>query len=424
MDNPQPISKAIEAIWKIEAPRLIAALARSTRDLGAAEELAQEAFLAALEQWPRDGTPQSPAAWLMATAKHKAIDRARRERRLSSIRAELASAPPAQTDPATPQSTLDDPVPDDLLRLIFATCHPALATEARAALTLKLLCSLSTREIARAFLAPEPTIAQRIVRAKRTLAELTDSFEMPAADDLPERVQSVLEVVYLLFSEGYAATVGDDWMRPALCEEALRLGRILAELMPSEPEAHGLVALMEIQASRQAARVDASGKPILLMDQDRSRWDRVHIRRGLAAIERADRLGQPPGFYTLQARIAARHATALTPASTDWASIVALYGDLAELAGSPIVELNRAVAVSMLRGPQAGLDLLEPIAAEPALARYHPYFGVRGDLLLKLGRHAHALAAFERAADLCSNARERAMFEERIQTCRAAMRPS
>jgi RNA polymerase sigma factor (sigma-70 family) len=389
------------------------------RDVGLAEELAQDALVAALEQWPESGVPDNPGAWLMATAKHRAIDRLRRRRTLERKQEELARELAVHAEPAEPdlEAALDDDIGDDLLRLVFTTCHPVLSTEGRVALTLRLLGGLTTKEIARAFLVPEATVAQRIVRAKRTLAETHVPFEVPGTEELPARLSSVLEVIYLVFNEGYSATAGDDWMRPALCEDALRLGRILAELAPREPEVHGLVALMEIQASRSRARVDPSGEPILLLDQDRGRWDQLLIRRGLAALERAHELGDGLGPYALQAAIAACHARARTPEETDWERIVALYDALAQLAPSPVVELNRAVAVSMAFGPAAGLELVDALTSEPALARYHLLPSARGDLLEKLGRRAEARVEFEHAAALTRNARERRLLLERAAAC-------
>jgi RNA polymerase sigma factor (sigma-70 family) len=385
--------------------------------VGLAEELAQDALVAALEQWPRSGVPDNPGAWLMATAKHRAIDRQRRMRLAERKHAELGRE--VEGDAPTPDldAALDDHVGDDLLRLVLVACHPVLSREARVALTLRLLGGLTTEEIARAFLVPEPTIAQRIVRAKRTLAEARVPFEVPRGAEMAARLSSVLEVVYLVFNEGYAATAGDDWMRPALCEDALRLGRVLAELVPGEPEVHGLVALMEIQASRTAARTGPSGAPVLLLDQDRGRWDRILIGRGLAALARADALGGARGPYALQAAIAACHARARTAAETDWPQIAALYDALAQVAPSPVVELNRAVALSMAFGPAAGLEVVEALASEPALRGYHLLPGVRGDLLARLGRHGEARAEFERAAALARNARERALLLERAATC-------
>jgi RNA polymerase sigma-70 factor, ECF subfamily len=410
--------RTIDAVWRIESPRLIAGLARIVGDVGIAEDLAQDALVAALEQWPKSGVPENPGAWLMAAAKHRAIDYFRRntllERKHEELGRELAAKEMAVPDL---NAALDDDVGDDLLRLVFVSCHPVLSTEARVALTLRLLGGLTTNEIARAFLVPEPTIAQRIVRAKRTLAEKQVPFEVPRGAELAARLSSVLEVVYLIFNEGYSATAGDDWMRPALCEDALRLGRILAELAPREPEVHGLVALMEIQASRSAARVSASGDPILLLDQDRARWDQLLIRRGLAALEQVERLGPLRSPYALQAAIAACHARARTPEETDWTQIVTLYGELARLTPSPIVELNRAVAVAMASGPAAGLELVDTLTAEPALAGYHLLPSVRGDLLAKLGRMSEARAEFERAAMLTRNTRERDLLVGRAKAC-------
>jgi RNA polymerase sigma factor (sigma-70 family) len=413
------VHRTIDAVWRIESARLIAALARMTRDVGVAEELAQDALLAALERWPTAGIPDNPAAWLMTTARHRLIDQARQNQRLAvkhellGHELELARMP----DVNEADAELDDPVGDDLLRLIFTACHPLLSTEARAALTLRLLCGLTTDEIARAFLAPEPTVAQRIVRAKRTLSAARVPFEVPRGAELATRLASVLEVIYLVFNEGYSATSGDDWVRPALCDEALRLGRILAELAPSEPEVHGLVALMEIQASRLRARTTASGEPILLLDQDRGRWDPLLIRRGLAALHRAETLGGPLGPYSLQAAIAACHARARNAEDTDWTRIAALYDALAQLAPSPVVELNRAVAVAMAFGPTAGLELVDALGAEPSLQRYHLLPGVRGDLLEKLGRLGEARGEFERAAALTRNLREQRFLLRRAQAC-------
>ena len=386
------------------------------RDVGLAEDLAQDALVAALERWPQSGVPDNPGAWLMAAAKHRAIDHFRRNTRLERKHEELGREFEAK-EMAVPDfdTALDDEVGDDLLRLVFISCHPVLSTEARVALTLRLLGGLTTEEIARAFLAPEPTIAQRIVRAKRTLAEKRVPFEVPRGAELAARLASVLEVIYLIFNEGYAATAGDDWMRPALCEDALRLGRILAGLAPQEPEVHGLVALMEIQASRSRARVGPSGEPILLNDQNRAHWDQLLIRRGVAALERAEELGRGVGPYTLQAAIAACHARARTPAETDWARIVTLYEALAQLAPSPVVELNRAVAVAIAFGPAAGLELVEGLASEPALQNYHLLPSVRGDFLVKLGRFEEARAEFERAAALTRNARERELLLDRAR---------
>ena len=389
------------------------------RDVGLAEDLAQDALVAALEQWPESGAPDNPGAWLMTAAKHRAIDLLRRNKRLERKYEEFGRDLAARLEGAAPDldAALDDPVGDDLLRLIFICCHPVLSTEARVALTLRLLGGLTTEEIAHAFLVPKQTVAQRIVRAKRTLAETRVPFEVPRGAELGARLSSVLEVVYLIFNEGYAATAGDAWIRPALCEEALRLGRILAGLAPQEPEVHGLVALMEIQASRLRARVGPAGEPILLFDQDRTRWDHLLIRRGLAALARAEKLGGALGLYTLQAAIAACHARARTPAETDWARIVALYDALAQLAPSPVVELNRAVAVAMAFGPAAGLELVDALASEPSLEGYHLLPSVRGDLLVKLGRSGEARAEFERAASLTHNARERTLLLERAAAC-------
>ena len=414
------IHRAIDAVWRIESARLIAGLARIVRDVGAAEDLAQDALVAALQQWPESGVPDNPGAWLMAAAKHRAIDHVRRARMLDRkhevIGRNLTSGD--RDAAADLDATLDDDVGDDLLRLIFTVCHPVLSTEARAALALRLLCGLTTDEIARAFLVSEPTVAQRIVRAKRTLAEKSIPFEVPRGDDRVGRTASVLEVVYLVYNEGYTATAGDDWMRPTLCEEALRLGRILAELTPDEPEVHGLVALMEIQSSRSKARAGPSGEPVLLLDQDRSRWDQLLIRRGLAALARALKLGGR-GPYVLQAAIAACHARAVVAEATDWAEIARLYAELARVAPSPVVELNRAVAVAMAFGPEAGLDLVDALAAEPALRGYHLLPTVRGDLLARLGRKAEARLEFERAAGLTRNARERALLLDRAGGCEA-----
>lgn len=413
--------RAIEAIWRIEAPRLIAALTRVVRDIGAAEDLAQDALVAALEQWPSSGIPRNPGAWLMATAKHRAIDLLRRQTMLERKHGELGRDLQDEQRRAVPDpaDAIDDEVGDDLLRLIFTACHPALSLEARVALTLRLLCGLTTPEIARAFLVPESTLAQRIVRAKKTIADKRLPYEVPRGAELAARLPAVLEVVYLVFNEGYTATAGDDWIRPTLCEEALRLGRILAGLMPQEAEVHGLVALMEFQASRLRARTGASGEPVLLMDQDRSRWDRLLIGRGQAALARAIALGTPPGPYLLQAAIASCHALAATPADTDWTRIVALYGELARIAPSPVVDLNRAVAVAMASGAAAGLEIVDALGAEPALAAYHLLPSVRGDLLQKLGRHDEARVEFERAASLTGNARERELLRARARACAA-----
>ena len=406
---------AIDAVWRIESPRLIAGLARIVRDVGLAEDLAQDALLAAVEQWPESGVPDKPGAWLMATAKHHAIDWLRRrkvlERKLEELGRELEIRP-ASVEPDL-DAALDDDIGDDLLSLIFTACHPVLSAEARIALTLRLVGALTTAEIARAFLVPEPTVAQRIVRAKRTLAEARVPFEVPSGSDRDARLASVLEVIYAIFNEGYSATAGDGWMRPALCEDALRLGRILAGLAPKEPEVHGLVALMEIQASRSRARTGRAGEPILLLDQDRARWDQLLIRRGLAALARAEDLGGGLGPYALQAAIAACHARAHTPEETDWQRIVALYDALAQLTPSPVVELNRAVAVAMAFGPAAGLELVDALASEGSLEGYHLLPSVRGDLLAKLRRFDEARAEFERAASLTRNTRERELLLER-----------
>ena len=412
------VQRAIDAVWRIEAARLYAGLARIVRDVGLAEELAQDALVAALEKWPSSGIPANPGAWLMATAKNRAIDRLRRTRMAVRKHEELEHELPASVDLAPAlEAAIDGDPGDDLLRLVFTACHPVLPPEGRVALTLRLLGGLSTAEIARAFLVPEPTIAQRIVRAKRTLADAKVPFEVPSGAELAARLSSVLEVIYLVFNEGYAATSGDDWMRPALCEDALRLGRILAGLMPDEPEVHGLVGLMEIQASRTRARVGPSGEPVLLLDQNRARWDHVLIGRGLAALDRAEALGGAQGRYALQAAIAACHARARTPEDTDWARIAALYTALAELAPSPVVELNRAVAIAMAFGPAAGLELVDALTSEPSLAGYHLLPSVRGDLLVKLGRFDEARRELERAAALTHNARERALLLERAAAC-------
>jgi RNA polymerase sigma-70 factor, ECF subfamily len=410
---------AIDAIWRIESARLIAGLTRIVRDVGLAEELAQDALVAALERWPESGVPDNPGAWLMATAKHRAIDVYRRNKLLERKHAEFGRELETQQEMAVAnfETSSDDDIGDDLLRLVFISCHPVLSREARVALTLRLLGSLTTQEIARAFLIPEPTVAQRIVRAKRTLTEARVPFEVPRGPDLAARLSSVLEVIYLIFNEGYSATAGEDWMRPALCEDALRLGRILAGLVPNEPEVHGLVALMEIQASRARARVGPAGEPILLLDQDRTRWDHVLIRRGLAALRRAEELGGALGPHALQAAIAACHARALTAAETDWQRIVALYDALAQLMPSPVVELNRAVALSMAFGPEAGLELVDLLTAEPSLKAYHLLPSVRGDLLTKLGRFDEARQEFERAAALTHNARERNLLLDRARAC-------
>src|SRR5713101_6049864 len=411
--------RAIDAIWRIESAKIIAGLARIVRDVGLAEELAQDALVAALEQWPEAGVPDNPGAWLMATAKHRAIDMFRRNKRLERKHEELGRELQAQQEMAVPDfdAALDDDIGDDLLRLVFISCHPVLSTEARVALTLRLLGGLTTEEIARAFLVQEPTVAQRIVRAKRTLTEARVPFEVPRGPDLATRLSSVLEVIYLIFNEGYSATAGEDWMRPALCEDALRLGRILAELVPNDPEVHGLVALMEIQASRSGARTGPSGEPILLLDQNRARWDQLLIHRGLAALERAEQLGGTHGTYALQAAIAACHARARAAAETDWRRIAALYDALGQLMPSPIVELNRAVALAMAFGPAAGLELIDTLASEPSLRAYHLLPSVRGDFLFKLGRFTEAQAEFERAASLTRNARERELLLDRALAC-------
>ncbi|MBV9701544.1 MAG: RNA polymerase sigma factor [Methylobacteriaceae bacterium] len=410
---------AIDAVWRIEQARLIAGLARIVRDVGLAEELAHDAFVIALERWPQTGIPQNPAAWLMATAKNRAIDFLRRRKLLERKHDELGQETQIQHEVATPDldALLDEDIGDDLLRLVFISCHPILSTEARAALTLRLLGGLTTEEIARAFLVPEPTIAQRIVRAKRALAEAGVPFEVPRGAELASRLASVLEVLYLIFNEGYSATAGEDWMRPGLCEEALRLGRILAELAPQEPEVHGLVALMEIQVSRLGARTDPSGKPILLLDQNRAQWNYVLVRRGLAALERAEALGGGLGPYALQAAIAACHARAPTAGETDWRLIAALYDALSRVAPSPVVELNRAVALAMAFGPAVGLELVDALTSEPSLKAYHLLPSVRGDLLAKLGRRDEARAEFERAASLTRNGREREMLRRRAAEC-------
>jgi RNA polymerase sigma factor (sigma-70 family) len=416
------IHREIDAVWRIESARLIAGLARIVRDVGIAEELAGDALVAALEQWPKSGVPDNPGAWLMQTAKHRGIDRVRRNVLAERKHAELGYEIESDREDAVAafEDSIDDDIGDDLLRLVFVACHPVLSTEARTALTLRLLGGLTTEEIARAFLVAEPTIAQRIVRAKRTLSDAGVPFEVPRGDERAARLSSVLEVIYLVFNEGYSATAGDDWMRPQLCEDALRLGRILAELMPAEPEVHGLVALMEIQASRSRARTKPNGEPILLMDQDRSRWDRLLIRRGLAALDRAERLGGTQGPYALQAAIAACHARAQGADDTDWQRIAALYFALAQLTPSPIVELNRAVAIGMAFGPAAGLALVDTLTGERALENYHLLPSVRGDLLTKLGRFDEARAEFERAAALTRNECERVLLLDRAAECSAA----
>ena len=413
--------RTVEAVWRIEAPRLIAGLARMVRDVGLAEELAQDALVTALERWPLSGVPDNPGAWLMAAAKHRAIDRLRRKALLERKHEELAREIEAE-EARTPdlETALDNPIVDDLLRLLFIACHPVLSTEARVALTLRLLGGLTTDEIARAFLVPEPTLAQRIVRAKRTLAEARVPFELPPAAELSTRLSSVLEVIYLIFNEGYAATAGQDWTRPALCEEALRLGRVLAGLAPLEPEVHGLVALMEIQASRLKARIGPSGEPVLLLDQDRGRWDHILIGRGLAALERAIGLGRALGPYALQAAIAACHARAHTAVETDWTRIAALYDALAQLAPSPVVELNRAVALAMAYGPAAGLELVDTLSREPSLRAYHLLPAVRGDLLAKLERFEEARTELLRAASLTRNERERRLLLDRAAAMKVA----
>jgi RNA polymerase sigma-70 factor (ECF subfamily) len=410
--------RAIDVVWRIESAKLIAGLARIVRDVGLAEDLAQDALVAALEQWPETGIPDNPGAWLMTAAKRRAIDLFRRNARLVRKQAEIGRDIELQhmAEPDL-EAAIDDDIGDDLLRLMFVACHPVLSTEARVALTLRLLGGLTTDEIARAFLVPEPTIAQRIVRAKRTLTAARVPFEVPAGVERAARLSSVLEVIYLIFNEGYTATAGDDWMRPALCEDALRLGRILAELAPQEPEVHGLVALMEIQASRSRARVGPSGEPVLLLDQNRALWDQLLIRRGLTALERAERLSSAAGPYTLQAEIAACHARARTPDATDWERIAALYGELARLTPSPVIELNRAVAVSMAFGPAAGLELVDGLMSEPSLKAYHLLPSVRGDLLCKLGRLDEARREFERAAALTRNGRERRLLLDRAAAC-------
>jgi len=416
---------AIDAVFRIEQAKLIAGLARMVRDVGVAEELAQDALVLALEQWPRTGIPEKPGAWLMKAAKNRAIDRLRLAKLAQRKHEELGRELEADGEGAEPDldAALDDDIGDDLLRLVFTACHPVLSTEARVALTLRLIGGLTTDEIARAFLVPEPTIAQRIVRAKRTLAEKKVPFEVPHGDERAERLASVLEVIYLIFNEGYTATAGGDWMRPQLCEDALRLGRILAGIADSEPEVHGLVALMEIQASRLGARKGPSDEPILLLDQNRARWDQLLIRGGLAALGRSEALAASHriglGPYGVQAAIAACHARARKVEDTDWARIVGLYGALSEIAPSPVVELNRAVALSMLMGPAAALEIIDGLATEPALQTYHLLPSVRGDMLAKLGRHQEARAEFERAADMTDNARERTLLLQRAATAAA-----
>ena len=423
--NPAATHRAIEAVWRIESAKVIACVARMVRDVGVAEELAQDALVAALEHWPERGVPDNPGAWLMATAKNRALDRLRQDVLHARKREELGRDLDAQEAHLVPDfvdaldAAREDDIGDDLLRLVFTACHPVLSTDARVALTLRLLGGLTTDEIARAFLVPEPTIAQRIVRAKRTLTAAKVPFEVPQADARVARLASVLEVIYLIFNEGYSATAGDDWMRPALCEEALRLGRVLAGLVSDESEVHGLVALMEIQASRTPARVDAQGRPVLLLDQDRNRWDTLLIRRGFAALERAQSLGGASGPYALQAALAACHARAHTADQTDWVQIVALYDALAQISPSPVVELNRAVAVGMAFGPAAALEIVDLLAADAALANYHWLPSVRADLLAKLGRGDEARAEFERAAAMTRNARERELLLERARSAPA-----
>ena len=410
--------RAIEAVWRIESARVIAGLTRIVRDVGVAEELAQDALVAALEKWPESGIPENPGAWLMGTAKHRAIDFLRHGTLILEKHEHLGREM-SEREMQVPDlaAAMDDTIGDDMLRLVFVACHPLLSTEARVALTLRLLGGLTTDEIARAYLSSEATIAQRIVRAKRTLSEAQVPFEVPRGTEFKARLSSVLQVVYLIFNEGYAATAGDDWMRPALCEEALRLGRILAGLVPDEAEVHGLVGLMEIQASRSKARVTAAGEPVLLLDQDRAKWDRLLIGHGLAALERAEKLGGSRGPYTIQAAIAACHARAVRAAETDWSRIAALSGELVALEPSPVVELNRAVAVSMASGPAAGLELVDSLKDDPALRNYHLLPSVRGDLLKKLGRTEEARAEFERAAAIARNLRERNLLLERARAC-------
>ena len=410
----------VEGVWRVESARIVAGVLRVVRDVGLAEELAQDALVAALEQWPAEGVPKNPGAWLMAIAKRRAIDLIRRKENYQRKLAELGHELRTDAEEVTDQvdAALDGTIEDDLLRLVFTACHPVLSTEARVALTLRLLGGLESDEIARAFLVPQATMQQRIVRAKKTLAKADVRYEVPSGAELTDRLASVLEVIYLIFNEGYAATAGDDWMRPALCEEAVRLGRVLAGLMPDESEVHGLVALMELQASRSAARTAPDGSPVLLLDQDRRRWDQLLIRRGLHSLDRASRLaGQQPGMYLLQAGLAACHARARTPEETDWHQIAELYGVLARLTPSPVVELNRAVAVAMADGPQAGLNLVDRLADEPALQGYHLLPSFRGDLLERLGRHDDARAEFEQAAGLTRNERERAMLLDRARRC-------
>lgn len=413
------IHRTIDAVWRIESAKLIAGLARMVRDVGLAEELAQDALVVALEQWPQSGVPDNPGAWLMTTAKHRAIDRLRRHKLLERKHEEIGRDLELDQELAYTEVELaaDDHIGDDMLRLVFTACHPVLSAEARVALTLRLLGGLTTDEIARAFLVPEPTVAQRIVRAKRTLAEAQVPFEVPRGEELTERLTAVLGVIYLIFNEGYSATAGGDWMRPALCEEALRLGRVLAELMPREPEVHGLVALMEIQASRAKARTGPTGEPILLLDQNRAHWDRLLIRRGLASLERAERLSEQRGIYTSQAAIAACHARARTAEATDWRRIATLYAELAQIAPSPVVELNRAVAVSMAVGPEAALAIVQGLIDDPSLKTYHLLPSVHADLLRKLGRLSEAKREFERAASMTRNVREKDLLLERARSC-------
>ena len=421
-DGVEETRRAIDAVWRIEAPRLIAGLARMVRDVGLAEDLAQDTLVAALEMWPASGIPDRPGAWLLTTARRRGIDQLRRRELLDRKHGELGRDADARREAAVEEleAALDDPVGDDLLRLIFTACHPVLSTESRVALTLRMVGGLTTAEIARAYLVPEPTMAQRIVRAKRALSDAAVPFEVPRGAELAARVASVLEVVYLIFNEGYLASAGEDLLRPALCDDALRLGRILAELAPGEPEVHGLLALMEIQASRTAARTGAHGEPVLLLDQDRSRWDPLLIRRGLAALARAEALGGARGPYALQAAIAACHARARAADETDWPRIAALYAELARVTPSPVVELNRAVAVGMADGPEAGLRLVDALAGEAALAGYHLLPAVRGDLLERLGRGPDARAEFERAAALTANAREKTLLLGRAAACAGA----
>ena len=415
------IQRTIEAVWRMESAKIIAKLTRMLRQIGLAEEFAQDALVSALEQWPRTGIPDKPGAWLMTAAKNRALDELRRRKLIERTSDAIAHESPLGMSPGEdPDAAADDDIGDDLLRLMFIVCHPVLSTEARTALTLRMLAGLTTPEIARAFLVPEATIGQRIVRAKRTLSEAHVPFEVPHGAERSARVESVLEVIYLVFNEGYAATSGDDWMRPALCEEALRLGRILSELLPAEAEVHGLVALMEIHSSRIGARTDAQGEPILLLAQNRGRWNRLLIQRGLAALQRAQALGGPSGPYTIQAAITACHARAATAGDTDWEQIVALYDALAQLQPSPVIELNRAVAVSMAYGPAAALELVDSIVDEPRLAGYHLLPSVRGDLLEKLGRHEEAQAEFSRAAGLTRNSRERILLLGRAAACGSA----